>query len=62
MSERGGKWWIVCLKCRKEKRVYSSACVNSQTCDLCMAQNDSPELARLERLHEKREKLMEVLK
>jgi hypothetical protein len=53
MSEdRGGKWWIVCKVCRKEKRVYSSACVNATTCDRCMAQNDNPELARLERLQE----------
>ncbi len=46
------KWWIICKVCRKEKRVYSSACINAKTCDWCMAQNDNPELARLLALQE----------
>jgi hypothetical protein len=46
------KWVIVCRVCRQEKTVYSSACVNAQICDGCMAQNDNPELHRLLRLQE----------
>jgi hypothetical protein len=46
------KWILVCRKCRKEKRVYASACIHAQLCDACLPDNPNPELARLERLQD----------
>lgn len=43
------KWVIVCRVCRKEKRVYCSAAVNVEICEVCLPANDNPELARLVR-------------